>query len=102
MSDDEDENHGPNKACSSTQDIWNFERIKLYNSSIVEAYFLPLSTCSSQQSKCNQQSLWRRLTNNWLAAEPKLKHQSKARAGERKRKSEARLTISPLECSAIS
>lgn len=103
--------HTPNTACSSNQDVWNFEKIKLYNSSaIVEAYFLPLPTCSNKEkqkiSNCNQKSLWQRLTNNWFyrnnTSSIKPKHQLKASAGKRKRKPEARLTISPLECSGFS
>lgn len=100
--------HGPNRACSVSQDIWNFEKIKLHNASIMEAYFLPLSTCPSDDpavNKCGRRNLWQRLTNGWFesnTSKPKLKPQSKARAGERKRKPEARLTISPLECSGFS
>lgn len=93
--------HGPNRACSTTQDVWNYEKIRLHNASIVEAYFLPVSTCDPP-ARCGRRSLWQRLTNGWQSETAKLKPQLKARAGERKRKPEARLTISPLECSGFS
>lgn len=104
--------HAPNRACSTGQDIWNYEKIQLANASIMEAYFLPLSTCSDGDdpvvNRCGRRSLWQRLIGGWFdssstnTSRPKPKPQSKARAGERKRKPEARLTISPLECSGFS
>lgn len=98
--------HSPNKVCSSNQNQWNYERI-IVNEPIVEAYFLPLSTNRSTNN--NQQNdrsgWWQKFTNIFWSSTPKIEQKSpelKARIGQRKRKPEARLTISPLECHGFS
>ena len=91
--DKEDQNR-PNKACSLTGDIWNYEKFVLYNSTILDAYFLPLTNCSNDKSKCIKQNFWQRFINRQPVSENNSKHkQMKAKVNKRKHKPEARLTI---------
>lgn len=95
LEDNQDKEHLPNSVCSlSNDDAWNFEKFVLFNSTILDAYFLPLSTCINRNSKCKEQNgFWQRFANNWstTSTKKKLKHkQMKAKVNQRKHVPEGR------------